>query len=65
MDEATRATQRWDVQPGPRADPRRSGNLLRRGYASLPDLGITRLLTRVPLIRDPAARVPELAVRDA
>ena len=51
MDEATRATQRWDAQPGPRADPRRSGNLLRRGYASLPDLGITRLLTRVPLIR--------------
>src|SRR3984957_19123853 len=51
MDEATRATQRWDAQPAPRADPRRSGNLLRRGYASLPDLGITRLLTRVPLIR--------------
>jgi serine/threonine protein kinase, bacterial len=53
MDEATRATQRWDAQSGPAAqpaDPPRSRGLLGRGYASLPDLGITRLLTRVPLI---------------
>jgi serine/threonine-protein kinase len=51
MDEATRATQRWDAQAGPPAPaPSRSRSLLERGYASLPDLGITRLLTRVPLI---------------
>jgi serine/threonine-protein kinase len=53
MDEATRATQRWDAQSGapaqPVAPPRPRG-LLERGYASLPDLGITRLLTRVSLI---------------
>src|ERR1700685_2778508 len=54
MDEATRATQRWDAQSGPpahAAEPPRPRSLLERGYASLPDLGITRLLTRVPLIR--------------
>jgi serine/threonine-protein kinase len=51
MDEATRATQRWDAEPAPHVDPPRSRSLLRRGYASLPDLGITRLLTRVPLIK--------------
>src|ERR1700761_587047 len=53
MDDATRATQRWDAQSGPSAqpaDPPRSRGLLGRGYASLPDLRITRLLTRVPLI---------------
>src|ERR1700680_3459324 len=53
MDEATRATQRWDAQSGPPAQPAgppRSRSLLERGYASLPDLGITRLLIRVPLI---------------
>jgi serine/threonine-protein kinase len=53
MDEATRATQRWDAQSGPppkRPAPPRSRSLLERGYASLPDLAITRLLTRVPLI---------------
>ncbi len=53
MDEATRATQRWDAQSGPPPRPAvapRSRSLLERGYASLPDLGITRLLTRVPLI---------------
>ena len=53
MDEATRATQRWDAQSGPLAKPAaapRSRGLLERGYASLPNLGITRLLTRVPLI---------------
>jgi serine/threonine-protein kinase len=53
MDEATRATQRWDAQSGPPANPGpppRPRGLLERGYASLPDLGITRLLTRVPLI---------------
>jgi serine/threonine-protein kinase len=53
MDEATRATQRWDAQSGPPAKPAappRSRSRLERGYASLPDLAITRLLTRVPLI---------------
>ena len=53
MDEATRATQRWDAQSAPpakRPAPPRSRSLLERGYASLPDLAITRLLTRVPLI---------------
>ncbi len=53
MDEATRATQRWDAQSGPPeqpAAPSRPRSLLERGYASLPDLAITRLLTRVPLI---------------
>ncbi|WIM88818.1 serine/threonine-protein kinase [Candidatus Mycobacterium wuenschmannii] len=56
MDEATRATQRWDAQSGSPAEPvaspppQRPPSLLERGYASLPDLGITRLLTRVPLI---------------
>src|SRR5947209_6853285 len=54
MDEATRATQRWDAQSAPpakRSAPPRSRSLLERGYASLPDLAITRLLTRVPMIR--------------
>ena len=50
MDEATRATQRWDAQSGPPAEPPRARSLLRRGYASLPHLAVTRLLTRVPLI---------------
>jgi serine/threonine protein kinase, bacterial len=53
MDEATRATQRWDAQsgpPAPPAEPQRSRSLLQRGYESLPHLAITRLLTRVPLI---------------
>jgi serine/threonine protein kinase, bacterial len=53
MDDATSATQRWDARSGPSAqpaDPPRSRGLLGRGYASLPDLRITRLLTRVPLI---------------
>ncbi len=61
MDEATRATERWDAQSGPPAppvDPPRSRSLLERGYASLPDLGITRLLTRVPLIRSRPQRGP-------
>ncbi|MDT5163402.1 MAG: hypothetical protein QOC88_296, partial [Mycobacterium sp.] len=38
MDEATRATQRWDAQSGPpakRSAPPRSRSLLERGYASL------------------------------
>src|SRR5277367_3106779 len=54
MDEATRATQHWNAQsgaPAQHAEPPRSRSLLERGYASLPDPGITRLLTRVPLIR--------------
>ena len=39
MDEATRATQRWDAQSGPPARSRRAArSLLRRGYASLPHL---------------------------
>ena len=52
-DEAARATQRWDAQSGPSApvEPPRPRTLLERGYASLPGLGITRLLTRVPLIK--------------
>jgi serine/threonine-protein kinase len=50
MDEATRATQRWDAQSGPPAESPRARSLLRRGYASLPHLAVTRLLTRVPLI---------------
>ena len=52
-EEATRATERWDAQSGPSAsaEPPRARNLLGRGYASLPDLRITRLLTRVPLIK--------------
>ncbi len=61
MDEATRATERWDAQSGPPAppvDPPRSRSLLERGYASLPDLGITRLLTRVPLIGSRPQREP-------
>lgn len=61
MDEATRATERWDVHSGPAAtppDPPRSRRLLGRGYASLPDLGITRLLTRVPLIKSRPQREP-------
>src|ERR1700678_3843080 len=61
MDEATRATQRWDAQSGPPAqpaEPPRSRSLLERGYASLPDLGITRLLTRVPLIKSRPQRAP-------
>src|ERR1700727_499698 len=51
MDEATRATQRWDAPSGPAAEPQRDPNPLRRGYASLPYLAVTRLLTRGPLIR--------------
>jgi serine/threonine protein kinase, bacterial len=59
MDEATRATQRWDAHSGPpeqSAAPSRPRSLLERGYASLPDLAITRLLTRVPLIRSRPGR---------
>ena len=40
MDEATRATERWDAHSGPPtppADPPRSRSLLERGYASLPN----------------------------
>ena len=51
MDEAARATQRWDAQSGPPAqpaEPSRSRSLMERGYASLPNLGITRLLTPGP-----------------
>jgi len=51
MDEATRATQRWDAQSGPPQEPQRARRLLQRGYASLPHSAVTRLLTRVPLIR--------------
>ncbi len=51
MDEATRATQRWDAESGtPAKSAPRSRGRLDRGFASLPDLGITRLLTRIPLI---------------
>ena len=49
MDEAARATQRWDAQSGPPETPvapPRPRSLLERGYASLPDSAITRLLTR-------------------
>ncbi|OBK40387.1 nuclease PIN [Mycobacterium sp. 1245111.1] len=61
MDEATRATERWDAQSRPPAtppEPPRSRSLLQRGYASLPDLSITRLLTRVPLIGSRPQREP-------
>jgi serine/threonine protein kinase, bacterial len=55
MDEATRATQRWDAHVGPAVggpteEPQRARSLLQRGYASLPHSAVTRLLTRVPLI---------------
>jgi serine/threonine-protein kinase len=50
MDEATRATQRWDAKSGPPVEPPRARSLLQRGYASLPHSAVTRLLTRVPLI---------------
>jgi len=61
MDEATRATQHWDVQPGSPAqpaEPQRPRSLLQRGYESLPHLAITRLLTRVPLIGSHPNREP-------
>ncbi len=61
MDEATRATQRWDAQSGPPAhsvQPSRPRSLLQRGYESLPHLAITRLLTRVPLIGSQPSREP-------
>ncbi len=64
MDDATRATQRWDAQSMPSAppsqpsEPPRSRSFLERGYASLPDLAITRLLTRVPLIGSRPDRDP-------
>jgi serine/threonine protein kinase, bacterial len=66
MDEATRATQRWDAQSGPPAqpaEPQRSRSLLQRGYESLPHLAITRLLTRVPLIGSLPNREPADAGR--
>ncbi len=63
MDEATRATQRWDAPSGPPAqpaEPQRFRGLLQRGYESLPHLAITRLLTRVPLIGSrPSRERPE------
>jgi serine/threonine-protein kinase len=69
MDEATRATERWDAHSGSPAtppEPPRSRSLLERGYASLPDLGITRLLTRVPLIGSRPQREPvNVSRRDA
>src|ERR1700759_929540 len=68
MDEATRATERWNAQSGPPvsqpakpavpAPPAHPPSLLERGFASLPDLGITRLLTRVPLIGSRPQREP-------
>ena len=64
MDEATRATQRWDAPSGP-VQPHRSRGLLQRGYESLPHLAITRLLTRVPLIRSLPNHKPAHAGRPA
>src|ERR1700760_90474 len=62
MDEASRATQRWDAQSGPPApqpvQPHRSRSLLQRGLESLPDLAITRLLTRVPPISSQPGQKP-------
>jgi serine/threonine protein kinase, bacterial len=66
MDEATRATERWDAQSGPPAqpaEPHRSRGLLQRGFESLPHLAITRLLTRVPLIGSLPSREPSGAGR--
>jgi serine/threonine-protein kinase len=68
MDEATNATQRWDAHSGPApqpAEPSRPRGLMQRGYASLPDLGITRLLTRVPLIRSRPSAAANNAGRSA
>ncbi len=61
MDEATRATERWDAHSGPPtppADPPHSRSLLERGYASLPNMGINRLLTKVPLVGSRPQREP-------
>jgi serine/threonine-protein kinase len=61
MDEATRVTERWDAHSGPPApppDPPRARSLLERGYASLPNLSITRLLTKVPLAGSRPQREP-------
>jgi serine/threonine protein kinase, bacterial len=62
MDDATRATERWDAHSGPPGTPseppRSRRSLLERGYASLPHLGITRLLTRVPSIGSRPQRAP-------
>src|ERR1700744_6243418 len=75
MDEATRATERWNAQSGPPASqpakpaaparPAHPPSLLERGFASLPDLGITRLLTRVPLIGSRPQPEPVIARRPA
>ncbi len=68
MDEATRATERWDAHSGPSvppADPPRSRSLLERGYASLPESAITRLLTKVPLIGSRPSREAAKARRPA
>jgi serine/threonine protein kinase, bacterial len=69
VDEANRATERWEAgsgqpaaEPAQSSEPARSRSLIERGYASLPDLGITRLLTRVPLIGSRPQREP-VAVR--
>jgi serine/threonine-protein kinase len=66
MDEAARATERWDAQSGPPAhpaEPQRSRSLLQRGFESLPQLAITRLLTRVPLVGSLPSREPSDAGR--
>src|SRR5581483_3038453 len=44
-------TERWDVHQRPVSVQQRARNALRRGYHSLPQLGVTQLLHRVPLIR--------------
>ncbi|HVR00235.1 MAG TPA: serine/threonine-protein kinase [Mycobacterium sp.] len=62
-------TRRWEVSRRIRTDPQRARAAMRRGYQSLPQLRVTQLLHRVPLIRSapsadaraprPNASVPE------
>jgi serine/threonine protein kinase, bacterial len=57
MDEAMGATRRWEVSRRLVTDPRQAKEALRRGYHSLPNMAVTQLLHRVPLIRSsPSAK---------
>ena len=51
QDEMSASTRRWEVSRRGLTDPQRARAALRRGYQSLPQLGVTQLLHRVPLIR--------------
>ncbi len=63
MDEETNNTQRWDVDQRPVRAAQRARDALRRGYQSLPQLAVTQLLHRVPMIKSAPNRSDALSGR--